>query len=81
MLKALTLERREETKLPVLLINTTNELRPVRGHETPLRVKEDIEDVSSDLDNGVKGCTSCMKCPEFYCSRRIRHLVKPVQDL
>ncbi|PRD29646.1 UNVERIFIED_CONTAM: hypothetical protein NCL1_28765 [Trichonephila clavipes] len=30
---------------------------------------------------GVKGCTSCMKPPEFYCSRRVRHLIKPVQDL
>ncbi|GFV43955.1 uncharacterized protein TNCV_492801 [Trichonephila clavipes] len=30
-----------------------------RGHGTThLRVKEDIEDVSSELDNKVKGCTS-----------------------
>ncbi|GFV15349.1 ig-like domain-containing protein [Trichonephila clavipes] len=41
-----------ETKLPVRLINTTNERRLFQGHErTPLRVKGDIEDVSSELDN------------------------------
>ncbi|GFU48347.1 uncharacterized protein TNCV_3342401 [Trichonephila clavipes] len=39
---------------------------------TPLRVKGDIEDVSSELDNGVKGCTSWMKRSEFCCSRRVR---------
>ncbi|GFX21172.1 hypothetical protein TNCV_4367511 [Trichonephila clavipes] len=54
--------------------NTTNELR------APLREKRDIEDVSSELDNG--GCTTYwMKCPEFYCSRRVRHLIKSVQDV
>ncbi|GFV39588.1 HTH_Tnp_Tc3_2 domain-containing protein [Trichonephila clavipes] len=38
------------TKLPVRLTNTTNEL--VQGHETtPLKVKVDIEDVYSELDN------------------------------
>ncbi|GFU86163.1 hypothetical protein TNCV_368211 [Trichonephila clavipes] len=42
----------QETRLAVRLINTTNERRLVQGHETPLRVKEDIEDVSSELDNG-----------------------------
>ncbi|GFV50559.1 hypothetical protein TNCV_3122561, partial [Trichonephila clavipes] len=36
---------------------------------TPLNVKRDTEDVSSELDNGVKGCTSSMKRPEVYCSR------------
>ncbi|GFU46035.1 hypothetical protein TNCV_4692221 [Trichonephila clavipes] len=36
----------------VTLIKTTNERRLVQGHETPLRVKRDIEDVSSELDNG-----------------------------
>ncbi|GFX52356.1 uncharacterized protein TNCV_4323741 [Trichonephila clavipes] len=42
----------QETKLPVQLINTTNEQRLVQGHETtPLRVKGDIEDVSNFLDN------------------------------
>ncbi|GFV81314.1 hypothetical protein TNCV_4773401 [Trichonephila clavipes] len=41
-----------ETKLPVRLINTSNERRLVQGHETPLRVKGDIKDVSSELDNG-----------------------------
>ncbi|GFV47959.1 hypothetical protein TNCV_1994431 [Trichonephila clavipes] len=41
----------QETKLPVRLINTTNEQILVQGHETPLRVKGDIEDVSSELDN------------------------------
>ncbi|GFU76338.1 hypothetical protein TNCV_285381 [Trichonephila clavipes] len=44
-----------------------------RGHgTTPLRVKEDIEDVSSELGNRVKGCTSWMKRPELYCSQRVR---------
>ncbi|GFU88208.1 uncharacterized protein TNCV_846011 [Trichonephila clavipes] len=45
-----------ETKLPVRPINTTNERRLVQGHETTsLRVKGDIEDVSSELDNtGLK---------------------------
>ncbi|PRD22983.1 UNVERIFIED_CONTAM: hypothetical protein NCL1_47634 [Trichonephila clavipes] len=42
----------QETKFPVLLINTTNEWRLVQGHETPPRMKGDIEDVSSELDNG-----------------------------
>ncbi|GFU26597.1 hypothetical protein TNCV_1837251 [Trichonephila clavipes] len=32
---------------------------------TPLGVKEDIEDVSSEMGNGVKGCTSWMKRPEL----------------
>ncbi|GFY07756.1 hypothetical protein TNCV_4133531 [Trichonephila clavipes] len=40
-----------ETKLPVRLINITNELRLVQG-ETPLRVKGDIEDVSCELKKG-----------------------------
>ncbi|GFW50605.1 hypothetical protein TNCV_2889071 [Trichonephila clavipes] len=67
----------QETKLPVRLINTTNERRLVQGNETTLlKVKGDIEDVSSELDNGVKGCTSWMKRPEFYCFRRIRNLMK-----
>ncbi|GFW96492.1 transposase [Trichonephila clavipes] len=44
----------QETKLPVRLINTINERRLVRGHETPLTVKWDIEDASSELDNGEK---------------------------
>ncbi|GFY23943.1 hypothetical protein TNCV_4896241 [Trichonephila clavipes] len=44
--------------LPVRLINTTNERRLVQGHETtPLRVKGDIEVVSSKLGDGVEGCT------------------------
>ncbi|GFX02611.1 uncharacterized protein TNCV_728651 [Trichonephila clavipes] len=43
-------------KLLVRLINATNERRVVQGHETtPLRVKGDIEDVSSELDNGATG--------------------------
>ncbi|GFY35128.1 transposable element Tcb1 transposase [Trichonephila clavipes] len=71
-----------ETKLPVRLINITNERRLVQGHETTtLRVKEDIDDASSELDSGVKACTSWMKHPKFYCSQRVRHLKKPVQDL
>ncbi|GFW46097.1 hypothetical protein TNCV_3277141 [Trichonephila clavipes] len=44
----------QKTKLPVRLINTTNERRLVQGHETALRVKGDIEDVSSELDWGLK---------------------------
>ncbi|GFW51311.1 hypothetical protein TNCV_3254401 [Trichonephila clavipes] len=64
----------QETKLPVRLINTMNKLRLVQGHETtPLKVKGDMKE--------VKGCTSWMKLSEFYCSRRIRHLIKPVEDL
>ncbi|GFX62829.1 hypothetical protein TNCV_3351551 [Trichonephila clavipes] len=34
-------------------------------------MKEDIEDVSSELGNGVKDCTSWLKRPELYCSRFI----------
>ncbi|GFT07931.1 hypothetical protein TNCV_873611 [Trichonephila clavipes] len=34
-----------------------------------MSVKGDIEDVSSELDNGVTGCTAWMKRPELYCSR------------
>ncbi|GFX99218.1 hypothetical protein TNCV_2493991 [Trichonephila clavipes] len=41
-----------KTKLPVRLINTRNEWRLVQGHETtPLWVKGDIRDVSSELYN------------------------------
>ncbi|PRD26276.1 UNVERIFIED_CONTAM: hypothetical protein NCL1_38567 [Trichonephila clavipes] len=40
----------EETKLPVRLINTTNEWRVVQGYEIPLRLKGDIEDVSSPVN-------------------------------
>ncbi|GFU47740.1 hypothetical protein TNCV_4464911 [Trichonephila clavipes] len=36
------------------MLNTTNERRPVQGDETPLGVKGDIEDVPSELDNGVR---------------------------
>ncbi|GFV39959.1 hypothetical protein TNCV_435741 [Trichonephila clavipes] len=49
----------QEPKLPVRLNNTTNERRLVKGHGTiPPKVKGDIEDVSSELDNGGKGCPS-----------------------
>ncbi|GFW97908.1 hypothetical protein TNCV_1426711 [Trichonephila clavipes] len=49
----------QETKLPVRLINTIIERRQVQEHgTTPLKMKRDIEDPSSELDNGVKGCTS-----------------------
>ncbi|GFU28991.1 uncharacterized protein TNCV_471081 [Trichonephila clavipes] len=44
----------QETKLPVRLINTTNNWRLVQGHETPLRVKGDIEDVSSEDNEGER---------------------------
>ncbi|GFY28086.1 hypothetical protein TNCV_4394201 [Trichonephila clavipes] len=66
-------KRRElrETKLSVRLINTTYERRLVQGHRNTrqLRVKWGIEDVYNELDNGAKGCNSCMKSPEFYCFR------------
>ncbi|GFV81391.1 hypothetical protein TNCV_2034001 [Trichonephila clavipes] len=55
MLKRLRFEIFEllETKLPIQLINTTNERKLVQGHKTtPLRVKEDIVDVSSKQSNG-----------------------------
>ncbi|GFX82589.1 hypothetical protein TNCV_1192641 [Trichonephila clavipes] len=42
----------QEKKLGVRLINTTNEWSLVKGHDTPMRVKGDIEDVSTELDNG-----------------------------
>ncbi|GFW59644.1 hypothetical protein TNCV_2756531 [Trichonephila clavipes] len=43
----------QETKLPVRLISTRNERRPVQGQETTtLRVKGDIVDVLRELDNG-----------------------------
>ncbi|GFY15420.1 hypothetical protein TNCV_1572311 [Trichonephila clavipes] len=54
MLKLLRFDifEQQETKLPVRLIYTTNERGIVQGHELiPLRVKEDIEDVSSELDD------------------------------
>ncbi|GFU08966.1 hypothetical protein TNCV_1318411 [Trichonephila clavipes] len=54
MLKHLRLDvfELQETKLPVRLINTTNERRKFQGHETtPLMVKGNIEDVSSEVDN------------------------------
>ncbi|GFV87989.1 hypothetical protein TNCV_3241391 [Trichonephila clavipes] len=38
-------------KLPAQMINTTNEQRLVKAHETPLKGKGDAEDVSSELDN------------------------------
>ncbi|GFX77989.1 hypothetical protein TNCV_971441 [Trichonephila clavipes] len=42
-----------------------------RGHETtPLKAKGDIEDVSSELDDGVKSCTSWMKRPKVAESSR-----------
>ncbi|GFU16896.1 piggyBac transposable element-derived protein 3 [Trichonephila clavipes] len=34
-------------------------------------VKEDNEDVSGELHNGVKGCTSKMESTGLYCSQRI----------
>ncbi|GFV36091.1 hypothetical protein TNCV_346071 [Trichonephila clavipes] len=51
--RGLDLRQLQETKLPVRLINTTNERRLVQGHETPRKVKGDIEDVSSELDNVI----------------------------
>ncbi|GFV72404.1 uncharacterized protein TNCV_638661 [Trichonephila clavipes] len=40
-----------ETKLPVRLINTTNERRLVQEHKAPMRVDREIENVSSELGN------------------------------
>ncbi|GFU38216.1 uncharacterized protein TNCV_2432511 [Trichonephila clavipes] len=43
-------------KLPVRLINTTNNWRLVQGHETsPMSVKEIIADASREVDNGGIG--------------------------
>ncbi|GFV08812.1 uncharacterized protein TNCV_3820551 [Trichonephila clavipes] len=54
----------QETKLPVRLINTTNERRIVRGHKkTSLRVKGDIEDVYSELDDGSQKLHSLDEMP------------------
>ncbi|GFU87388.1 hypothetical protein TNCV_2716731 [Trichonephila clavipes] len=40
---------------------------------TTLRVKENIEDVSSEPDNGgLRLHFLWMKRPELYCSRRVR---------
>ncbi|GFU24035.1 hypothetical protein TNCV_3332451 [Trichonephila clavipes] len=41
-----------ETKLPVRLINTTNERRLAQGHETLQRVKGDIKDVTVNWTMG-----------------------------
>ncbi|GFU55666.1 hypothetical protein TNCV_1649761 [Trichonephila clavipes] len=72
----------QETMLPERLINTANERRLVQGHETtPLRVKEVSKMFPVNWTMGVKGYTSWMKCPEFYCSLRARYLIKPVRDL
>ncbi|GFS81689.1 hypothetical protein TNCV_2706431 [Trichonephila clavipes] len=68
-------------KLPVRLINATNERRLVQEHETPLRVKGDIKDVSSKLGNGGQRLHFWVKCPGFYCSQRVMSLIKSVQDL
>ncbi|GFU77070.1 hypothetical protein TNCV_1701521 [Trichonephila clavipes] len=45
--------KQQEMKLPVRLINITNERRQVQGHETPLRMKGETEKASGELDNGV----------------------------
>ncbi|GFW18400.1 hypothetical protein TNCV_1184281 [Trichonephila clavipes] len=44
----------QETKFPERQINATNERRPVQGHENSLRVKKDIEDVSSKLERRLQ---------------------------
>ncbi|GFX68612.1 hypothetical protein TNCV_1800251 [Trichonephila clavipes] len=52
----------QETKLPVRLINTTYARILFQGHERSLlRVKGDFEDIYSELDNRVEGCTSWFK--------------------
>ncbi|GFU66905.1 hypothetical protein TNCV_895411 [Trichonephila clavipes] len=65
-------------------MNTTSERETSSmtwGDEsTLLKGKGDVEDVSRELDNGAKDCPSWMKRPEFCCSRRVRHLIKPVHD-
>ncbi|GFT92764.1 hypothetical protein TNCV_739521 [Trichonephila clavipes] len=50
----------QETKILVRLVNTTNEWRLVQGHETSVRVKEDIEDISSELNGGLKKDFLCL---------------------
>ncbi|GFX51015.1 hypothetical protein TNCV_2733661 [Trichonephila clavipes] len=63
----------QETKLLVRRINTTNIWRLVQRRDTtPLRVKGNIEDVSSELDSGDKGCASWFKRRGFYCSRPVQ---------
>ncbi|GFX40322.1 hypothetical protein TNCV_4319551 [Trichonephila clavipes] len=53
MLKYFDISELQETKLPIRLIITTKKWKLVQGHEiTPLRVKGDIGDVCSELDNG-----------------------------
>ncbi|GFS83540.1 hypothetical protein TNCV_66811 [Trichonephila clavipes] len=49
MLKHLRFDifEQQEMKLPVRLINITNERRQVQGHETPLRMKGETEKVST----------------------------------
>ncbi|GFX55471.1 hypothetical protein TNCV_267591 [Trichonephila clavipes] len=49
----------------------TTDLTCETGHQTiPLRLQGDIEDVEvGNWTMGVKGCTSWMKRPEFYCFR------------
>ncbi|GFT97118.1 hypothetical protein TNCV_3857871 [Trichonephila clavipes] len=62
----------QETILRVRLINTTNDGDFVQRHETPLRVKGDIEDVSSELDNEGYRLHILVKGPELCCSRQVR---------
>ncbi|GFV68612.1 hypothetical protein TNCV_2274751 [Trichonephila clavipes] len=51
----------QDTKLPVQLINTIKKRRLVQEHETLLKVKRDIEDVSSELDNGARATIDLLK--------------------
>ncbi|GFW86873.1 transposable element Tcb1 transposase [Trichonephila clavipes] len=60
------------------------QLLETRGHETTaLMVKEDIKDVSSELDNGVTGCTSSIKRSELgsnKTSSRFMTTIKCVKE-
>ncbi|GFX49424.1 hypothetical protein TNCV_3342021 [Trichonephila clavipes] len=82
MLKHLRFDifERQETKLLVRLING-DQLKDTGHKITALKVKGDIEDVPVNWTMRVESCTSWMKCREFYCSQRVRHLIKPVQGL
>ncbi|GFV11732.1 hypothetical protein TNCV_977211 [Trichonephila clavipes] len=50
--------KKEVTSTTDLHYKRTETSSRTRGHETTtLRIKRDIEDVPSELNNGVKGCT------------------------
>ncbi|GFU92971.1 hypothetical protein TNCV_2081171 [Trichonephila clavipes] len=85
MLKHLRIDILElqEMKLPGRLINTKNERRLVRGHGGTRQLRGGRNEISNmfpvNWTMSFKCCISWMKHPEFYRSRRIRHLIKPVK--